>query len=54
MSWERLQALAEARRRERSGEILDLAQTIVAGMAGDKDAWTAKQRKLIADTEAGL
>lgn len=54
MSWERLQALAEARRRELSGEILDLAQTIVAGLAGDKDLWAAKQRKLIADTEAGL
>ncbi len=53
MSWERLQLLVAAKRKDRAGVILDLGQLIVAGW-GSADAWSDKQKQLIERIESDL
>lgn len=45
-SWERLTLMLKARRRDRAGETLRLAQLIVAGWS-DKHAWQRLQQQLL-------
>jgi hypothetical protein len=46
-SFERLQLMIAEKRRQRAMETLDLAQLIVAGVNGNNDAWSEKQKQLL-------
>ena len=48
MSWEQLNALAAAHRRQDAGQMLRFAQLIIAGQA-DAKGWQEKQKQLIAE-----
>lgn len=54
MSYERIQSLVAARRREQAGLVLDLGQLIAAGSGGDADAWSEKQKQVIEQMRSGL
>lgn len=53
MSFERLEALASAKKRQRAIRTLDLAQAVVAGLCDEK-GWAEKQKKLISESRIGL